>query len=130
MRILYSFPHKLGADRICNTAWQSVNGLIEAGADVVTFCGALHRPPPEGAQVCTTLARGRLRVPYRMLGKMRALVLHDHIVARRLERIAKDVDIVHTWPVGALRTLKAASRLGIPSALERPNAYTRFAYEV
>jgi len=32
VRALYSFPHKLGADRICYTAWQQVNGLASAGA--------------------------------------------------------------------------------------------------
>jgi glycosyltransferase involved in cell wall biosynthesis len=40
------------------------------------------------------------------------------------------IDIVHTWPLGALRTLKAAARLGIPTVLERCNANTRFAMEV
>src|SRR5690606_1151066 len=30
VRVLYSFPHKLGAGRICHTAWQQVNGLAAA----------------------------------------------------------------------------------------------------
>jgi glycosyltransferase involved in cell wall biosynthesis len=51
-------------------------------------------------------------------------------VARRLERLAGQIDIIHAWPVGALRTLKAARRLGIPTVLERPNAHTKYAYEV
>src|SRR5207237_170731 len=55
---------------------------------------------------------------------------HDRIVARRLEHLAGQIDIVHTWPLGALETLKTANRLGIPTVLERPNAHTRFAYEV
>lgn len=61
---------------------------------------------------------------------MRAFALHDYIVARRLERLGKSIDVVHTWPLGALRTLQTAARLGIPTVLERPNAHTRFAYEV
>jgi glycosyltransferase involved in cell wall biosynthesis len=61
---------------------------------------------------------------------MRAFDWHDRIVARRLERSAGKIDIVHTWPLGALETLKTAARLGIPAVLERPNAHTRFAYEV
>jgi glycosyltransferase involved in cell wall biosynthesis len=61
---------------------------------------------------------------------MRAFALHDHIVSRRLEKLAGQIDIVHAWPLGSLRTLKAAKRLGIPTVLERPNAHTRFAYEV
>jgi glycosyltransferase involved in cell wall biosynthesis len=130
LRVLYSFPHKLGADRICYTAWQQVNGLAAAGASVVVFPGAVARETPAGVTVKPTLARGRLRLPYRLLGTIRACALHDHIVARRLERMAGQIDIVHTWPLGALRTLKTARRLGIPTVLERPNAHTRFAYEV
>jgi len=130
VRVLYSFPHKLGADRICTTAWQLVSGLITAGADVTVFPGAMHRQLPEGATVQPTLARGRLRIPYKALGRMRALALHDAIVARRLEKLAGSIDIVHTWPLGAEKTLKAAARLGIPTVLERPNANTRYAYRV
>jgi glycosyltransferase involved in cell wall biosynthesis len=71
-----------------------------------------------------------LRISYRLVGTLRAFALHDHIVARRLEKLGGQVDIIHTWPVGALRTLKTAARLGILTVLERPNAHTRFAYEV
>ncbi len=56
--------------------------------------------------------------------------LHDWIVARRIEKMAGQIDIIHTWPIGALETLKTARRLGIPTVLERCNAHTRFAYEV
>ena len=34
IRVLYSFPHRLGAQRICYTAWQQVNGLATAGANL------------------------------------------------------------------------------------------------
>ena len=130
IRVLYSFPHKLGADRICYTAWHQVNGLARAGADVLTFPGVLSKPLPKNVQVWPTLSWGRVRIPYKCLGRARALGLHDWIVARRMGTMAGQVDIVHTWPQGALRTLKAAARLGIPTVLERPNAHTRFAYEV
>src|SRR5262245_43143742 len=130
VRVLYSFPHKIGASRICYTAWQQVNGLAAAGADVLAFPGAVQRPLPESVHTYPTLARGKLRIPYRLLGLMRACALHDHVVARRLERLAGQIDIVHAWPLGALETLKTAARLGIPTVLERANAHTRFAYEV
>jgi glycosyltransferase involved in cell wall biosynthesis len=130
VRVLYSFPHKLGAGRICYTAWQQVNGLASAGADVLVFPGALHRPVLSNVKVRPTLARGKIRIPYKLLGSRRAFALHDAIVARRLRKLAGQVDIVHTWPLGALRTLKVARELGIPTVLERPNANTRFAYEV
>jgi glycosyltransferase involved in cell wall biosynthesis len=130
MRVLYSFPHKLGADRICYTAWQQVRGLASAGADVLLFPGVLSRPVPDSVEVHPTLARGRLRLPYKLIGRLRALALHDRIVARRLEKLAGQVDVVHVWPCAALETIKTAKRLGIPTVLERPNAHTRLCYEV
>jgi glycosyltransferase involved in cell wall biosynthesis len=130
VRVLYSFPHKIGAGRICYTAWQQVNGLAVAGADILLFPGAVSRTVPSGVAVRPTLARGKLRIPYKVLGSIRAFALHDYVVSRRLEKLAGHVDIVHTWSLGAQRTLKTAASLGIPAVLERPNAHTRFAYEV
>jgi glycosyltransferase involved in cell wall biosynthesis len=130
IRVLYSFPHKLGGARLSDGAWQQVNALAAAGAEVVAFPGVLHKPVPTSVEVYPTLARGRLRIPYRLLGKMRALALHDHIVARRLEKMVGKVDVIHTYAAGALETLRAARRLGIPTVLERTNAHTRFAFEV
>jgi glycosyltransferase involved in cell wall biosynthesis len=130
IRVLYSFPHKLGADRICYTAWQQVEGLFAAGADLLVAPGALHRPVSQGVRVQPTLARGKLRIPYKVIGSMRAFKFHDYIVSRRIESLAGQIDIIHTWPLGALETSKMATKLGIPTVLERPNAHTRFALEV
>jgi len=130
MRVLYSFPHKLGAERICHTAWQQVNGLAAAGAKVIVYPGVLHRPLPQNIEVTPTLAWGKMRVSYKMLGTIRACALHDWIAARRLESRADDIDIVHTWPLASRRTIRVARRLGIPTVLERTNTHTRFAYEV
>ena len=132
MKILYTFPHKIGAARICYTAWEQVRGLASAGARVTVFPGAVSRALPENVTVRPTLARGRLRIPYKVLGRIGASILHDRIVSRRLKKMAAagEVDIVHCWPLGSLETLKTAKRLGIPAVLERPNAHTRFCYEV
>ena len=130
VRVLYSFPLKLGADRICGVAWQQVNGLSAAGADVSVFPASISRPVRPGVRVSPTLAIGKLRLPYKLVGTMRAVALHDWIVARRIEKLAGQIDIIHTWPLGALQTLKTAARLGIPTVLERPNAHTGFAMEV
>jgi glycosyltransferase involved in cell wall biosynthesis len=130
LRVLYSFPHKIGADRICTTAWYQVASANSAGADVACDPGVVHRVLPAGVRVRPTLGRGRARIPYRLLGSRRAFELHDAIVARRLRRLAGEIDVVHTWPLGARRTLEAAAEVGIPSVLERPNANTRFAYTV
>jgi glycosyltransferase involved in cell wall biosynthesis len=130
LRVLQSFPHKIGAARICDTAWHQAEGVDKAGADLLVMTGAIHRPLPPDVRVRTTLARGKVRIPYGAIGRMRAMKLHDHLVARALPRLQDEIDIVHTWPLGALETLKTARRLGIPTVLERPNAHTRFAYEV
>jgi len=130
IRVLYSFPNKIGGARICYTAWQQVNGLAAAGADVLLVPASSCRPVPPGVAVRPTLARGKMRMPFKLLGKGRAHVLHDYLVARRIQNLEGRIDIVHTWPSGSLRTLKAAARLGIPTVLERCNSHTRYAYEV
>lgn len=130
LRVLYSFPHKLGADRICTTAWHQVDGLAAAGADVTIYAGCVARALPAGVKLRTSLAWKRFRIPYRVLGTKRACALHDRIVAHALKKMAGQVDIVHLWPLGALHTIRAAKVLGIPTVLERPNAHTRFAYKV
>jgi len=130
VRVLYSFPLRLGADRICTTAWYQVNGLASAGAEVLVFPASISRPVSPSVRVSPTLAKWKFRLPSRIVGAMRAGALHDNIVAHRLERLTGKIDIVHTWPLGALETLKAAKRLGIPTVLERCNAHTGFAMEV
>jgi glycosyltransferase involved in cell wall biosynthesis len=129
VRVVYSFALKLGAQRICTTAWNQAAGLVAAGADVTVFAGSICRPLPARAEVRPTLARGRLRIPNKALGRMLYAKLHDWIVSRRIEKMAGKIDIIHTWPLGSLQTLKTARRLGIPTVLERCNTHTRFAYE-
>jgi len=130
VRVLYSFPLRLGAGRICTTAWYQINGLAEAGAEVLVFPASIGRPAAPNVTVSPTLARGKLRLPYRIVGAMRAGALHDHIVARRIQKLVGKIDIIHTWPLGALETLKTAARLRIPTVLERCNAHTGFAMDV
>jgi glycosyltransferase involved in cell wall biosynthesis len=130
VRVLYSFPLRLGAGRICTTAWYQISGLQEAGAEVLVFPASICRSLAAGAKVFPTLEKGKLRLPFRIVGAMRAGALHDRIVSRRVEKMAGTIDLIHTWPMGALETLKTAKRLGIPTVLERCNAHTGFAMEV
>jgi glycosyltransferase involved in cell wall biosynthesis len=130
LRVLHSFPHRLGKGRICTTAWYEIDSAAAAGANLLVMAGDSVRPFHRLVQVKTTLAWGRLRLPYRILGARRMCMLHDWLVARQLPRLRGRIDIIHAWPLGALRTIRAAKRLGIPVALERCNAHTRFAYEV
>ena len=129
IRVLHSFPHKIGAGRICTTAWHEAAGVADAGCDLIVYAGAVQRPLPSSIETRTTLARGRWRLPYRALGTLRTIALHDRIVARALPKLGDSVDVVHTWPLAGLETLRVAKRLGITTVVERPNAHTRFAYE-
>jgi glycosyltransferase involved in cell wall biosynthesis len=130
VRVLYTFPLRLGAGRICTTAWYQINGLSEAGTDVTVFPASISHQVAPGVKVSSTLEKGRLRLPYRFVGAMRAGALHDRIVARRLRKLVGKIDIIHAWPLGSLETLKTARELGIPTVLERCNAHTGFAMEV
>lgn len=130
IRVLYSFPHKIGGMQIAAIAWQHVRYLAAEGADMLVFPGAVLYELPAGIKVRPTLARGKFRIPYRFLGRIRACALHDWIVARRLEKLKRQVDIVHTWPMAALQTIQTGKRLGIPVVLERCNAHTRYVYDV
>jgi len=129
LRVLYSFPNPLGGPRIGYTAWQQVCGLAEAGVDLTVCSASVRRPVPPTVRLWRTLSCGKVRVPFKLIGRMRAIALHDRIVARRVRELAGQIDLVHAWPIGALQTLKTAAELNIPTVLERPNAHTRFAYE-
>ena len=130
VRVLYSFAPKIDGKRIGYTSWQQINGLAAAGADILVYPGVLQVPVPQNVTVMPTLSRGKLRISYKLVGRMNSYVMHDWIVARRLEKLADQIDIVHTWPLGSLETLRTAQRMGIPTVLERPNAHTRFALEI
>lgn len=91
--------------------------------------GSVNRALPDGVRTMTTLSRGRFRLPYRVVGRYRALQAHDWLTARWLDRHVGEVDLVHCWPGAARRTIEAARRHGIPSLIERPNAHTGYAFE-
>src|SRR6266567_7852462 len=128
--VLYSFDLKLGATRICDIAWHQVVGLAAAGADVIAFPASICKAVPESVRVRPTLACGCFRLPQKPFGRLPYAAFHDCIVARRLGSLKGSVDIIHTWPISSLRTLKTARKLGVPTVLERCNTRTRFAYTV
>lgn len=130
LRVLHSFPHRLGMGRICTTAWYEIDSVAAAGADMRVIAGDSVRPFDRPVKVQTTFTWGRIKLPYRILGTRRMCMLHDRLVARKLPGLKGKIDLIHAWPLAALHTIRAARRLGIPVALERCNAHTRFAYEV
>ena len=130
LRVLHSFPHRLGKSRICTTAWHEIDSAAKAGAEMTVIAGDCVRPFSSPLRLHTTFSRGQFRLPYKLLGARRMCILHDRLVARRLPGLRGQIDIIHAWPMGALRTIRKARELGIPCLLERPNAHTRYAYEV
>jgi glycosyltransferase involved in cell wall biosynthesis len=127
MRVLYSFPHVLGSSGIGVTALNQVLGLTAAGAAVTVVCAAVRGEAPESRTVRTLTAFGR-RVPHRAFGSVEtALRFHDRRAAALLA--AGDYDVVHTWPLGALATLRAARACGVLGSREAPNSHTEVAYE-
>jgi glycosyltransferase involved in cell wall biosynthesis len=128
-RVLYSFPYRIGAQRICATAGHQVAGTAESGIRMTVLTGSIGRELPTSVTTKTTLAAGRFRVPIRILGHKIICDAHDWITSRWLERHASQIDVVHGWPMASLRTIKIANDKGIPFVLERPNAHTEFAYQ-
>ena len=127
--VLYSFPFRIGSERICATAGYQVVGAATAGTRVTVLSGSIGRTFPPEVRNRSTLAAGPFRLPIRYLGNDRACRLHDWIAARWLERNADEIDLVHGWPLASIQTIRVAKRLGIPFLLERPNAHTAYAYE-
>ena len=128
-RVVYSFPYRIGAGRICTTAWHQAEGAALAGARMNVLSGSVQHPFNSRVKSLTTLSFGRARLPVRLLGTRRASQIHDWRAARWLERNAAKVDLVHGWPLASLQTMRVAKRLGIPFLLERPNTHTAYAYE-
>ncbi len=130
IRVLYSFPYRMGKDRICNTAYYQVYGLVKSGAKVTVLTGSLSKNIPDHIKLIKTLSIFNIRIPIRIIGRWWACILHDWITSIWLKKHSAEIDIFHGWPLGSLLTLKVAKKLGIKTFLERPNAHTSFAYRV
>lgn len=128
MHIVYSFPHVIGRPGIATTARHQVEGLARKGVTVTLFCAGVEGALDPRVRVVRTLSAGRVRVPHRAVGVQRAYRWHDAVVAARLPHVP-EVDLVHVWPAGCVRTLRAAQTLGIPTAREVPNTHTGYAFE-
>jgi glycosyltransferase involved in cell wall biosynthesis len=129
LRILYSFPHTIGKPGISTSALHQIIGLIEQGDEIDVVCTKAEASLEGARSVTETMVFGGLRLPHRALGVHRAYAYHDRRTARILSRAAGEVELVHTWPAGCLRTLDAARRLRVPSFREVPSAHTATAYE-
>ncbi|MGH6964185.1 MAG: glycosyltransferase family 4 protein [Phenylobacterium sp.] len=131
MRILYSFPHALGAPGIGTTAVNQVLSLLDRNHQVTVFAASIHQNTPiPRATIVTTMMFGGVRVPHKVLGMDRTMALHDRRAAAYLRRHADKFDVVHCWPGASLDTPIAAADLRIPAVREVPNTHTANAYEV
>lgn len=128
VRILFSFPHAIGAPGIGWTAYNQVTGLISRGHEVHVVAASVRRPLPGAASVTTTLALGGRRIPHRAMGRDRAFAWHDTIAARAVER--RRPDVVHSWPLAEGRAARAGRRLGATVVREAPNTHTGHAWRV
>ena len=129
VRVLYSFPHPLGQPGIGTTALNQVKGLAGQGVEVRVYCPSCTTDPGPGVDVVEMMTVAGRRVPLRSIGAERAWRLHDRRVAHRVGLKGRGPDVVHTWPLGALATLRAARLAGFLSAREVPNTHTAHAYE-
>ena len=130
IRVLQSFPHKIGAARICTTAWEQAAGPAEAGANVLVFPGAVLATLPPGS------ACGR---PWLAATSVSHTVLSGRCVrwsctitsspAGSGTLAARSTSCTRGRGAHSRRCGRRAGS-GIPTVLERPNAHTRFAYEV
>jgi len=130
VRILYSFPDRIGRPGIGTTAYNQVRELAALGADVTLYCTSRQLELPAAVTVVTTLTVAGRRIPHRALGVDRAYAYHDARVAAALQRERGVFDVVHTWPRGTVKTAEAAAQVGVASFREVPNTHTAHAYEV
>lgn len=130
MRILYSFPHPIGAPGIGTTAMQEVLGLLGRGHDVTVMATSAHKQAPQLPKLISTMAFAGIRIPHRILGMDRTMAYHDGVVARHLASHRGDYDIVHCWPGATLSTARVAAKIGTPALREVPNTHTENAYDV
>jgi glycosyltransferase involved in cell wall biosynthesis len=132
LRILYSFPLRVGSVGPGMTAWHHVTGLIGQSVQVYLCAASCERKIRGLKGLNETLVSLGIKLPVRLIGRRRAMEIHDRKVAKTLYQIQDRyrIDLVHCWPSGAKETLLAARERGIKTLLERPNTHTRYAMNV
>lgn len=71
LRVLHSFPHRLGMARICTTAWYEIDSVTDAGNLVRVYAGDSTRPfINKNVSIKKTLAIGKFHLPMKFFGSM------------------------------------------------------------
>jgi glycosyltransferase involved in cell wall biosynthesis len=130
MRILYSFPHAIGAPGIGTTAIQQVRGLLDRGHQVTVIAASIHASEISLQTVLKTMVFGGVRMPHRVLGMDRTMAYHDWRVATHVRSNPSSYDVIHCWPGATVYTARAALSANIPALREVPNTHTANAYDV
>lgn len=130
MRILYSFPHGIGAPGIGTTAIQQVRGLLDRGHQVTVAAASIHPNTPPLPALLKTMVFAGIRVPHRVFGMDRTMAYHDARVAAHVRRRSADYDVIHCWPGATVHSSRAAADMGLPVLREVPNTHTANAYDV
>lgn len=128
IRVLYSFPDRLGGAGIGTIAFHQVRGAIDQGFDVILYCTSIHRELVGVNRIVKTLSVGGVRIPHRAFGRERSYRYHDWRVSLALQRL-KGIDVVHCWPKACIQTFKMGRRLDIKTVREVPNTHTAYAFE-
>ena len=126
MRVLYSFPTRLGTPGIGTTAWHAGRaGSPSRASRSRLCCGSLERPLPAARAGDRDAAAGGREGPLPAARlRPRDAAARPPAPPRRCAGCGRAIDVVHAWPLGAERTLAAARRSASASLLERPNAHT------
>ncbi|WP_051518592.1 glycosyltransferase family 4 protein [Intrasporangium chromatireducens] len=125
MKVLYSFPHPIGAPGIGLTAWHQVDALARAGVDVTVVCTSVRKRFDAELPVHTLSLLGPVRP--RMVGLNRTYSLHDWVVSQLIRSLKPD--LVHLWPRAVLKSAAMARLMGLVSVREAPSPYTRLAVQ-
>jgi D-inositol-3-phosphate glycosyltransferase len=129
LKILYSFPARLGAGAVGVAAAQTIRLLAKAGHDVEVFCGAGSELIP-GVRATDTRWTGGIYLPQKIVGATLLRLLHDRVLANQIRASAVKPDVLHVWPLSGLWSLAEARRAGVPIVREAPNCHTRYGFEM
>ncbi|MFB7251399.1 glycosyltransferase family 4 protein [Microbacterium sp. NPDC056234] len=135
MRILLNFPYALGRVGVGRTALEQVEGLRDRGHDVLVSAPLLAPglPSPVGVKILETRRVAGSLIPSRMLRTAALrLALHDRrtMAWLRRENRSAPIDVLHSWPLSGVRTMREARSLGVTVLREAPNTHTAHAYDV
>lgn len=129
LNVLYSFPYRMGVSGIGMTSWHQARELTKKDVNLYLFAASLEKDIDRLAYLKETFSVIGTGLPLRPFGEINSARIHDFITSKVLLSGKFKIDIVHCWPLGSERTLRAAKKLGIKTFLERPNTHTEYAFD-